>query len=70
MPISVALFDHDVLAFDIARRTQTVTERIELLVMRSCLPEKSDARELRLLRARREWPRNRRAAEQRLRADS
>ncbi len=51
----VALFDDDVLAFDIARRAQALAERLELLLVRGGLPQKPDAGEL-LLRARRTRP--------------
>jgi hypothetical protein len=64
--VGPAIFDRHVLAFDIAgvlqalaECAQTVPERV-----RRCAAEESDPRD-RLLPARREWPDNRRAADQR-----
>src|SRR5262249_28159541 len=37
----IALFDRDVLAFNVTRRPQAVSERIELLGLRCCLRKKS-----------------------------
>jgi hypothetical protein len=44
------------LVFDMARRAQAISECVELLLVRACLPQKADAREL-PLRPRRERPR-------------
>ena len=62
-----AIFDSDVLPFDIANLTQSLAECVDSgrrFTWRSAT-EKSDDRHRRLLRARRERPHRRRAAEQR-----
>jgi hypothetical protein len=53
-----AVFDHDVLAFDIVRFLQTLVERRDLLAQLSgrCGIEEPDHRHRRLLRPRRQWP--------------
>src|SRR5262245_48606463 len=67
MIIRPAIFDRDILALDIAGFIQALTERgREGHIARSCRAvEKPDHRHRRLLRARRERPRRRRAAEKR-----
>ena len=62
-----AVFDHDVLALDEACFLQALTEGGHEVhsVSERGVPQEPDHRHLRLLRARRERPGNRRAAEQR-----
>src|SRR5262245_56869577 len=56
----------DVLALDMARLLQPLSKRAQTLhvVVKRCDAEEADHRECRLLRARRQRPRRRRAAEQ------
>src|SRR6516225_4092434 len=39
----IALFDHNVPAFDVARCAQAASERIKVLIIRPCLPAKAHA---------------------------
>jgi hypothetical protein len=41
--VRIALFNHNVSAFDITHCTQASSERIKMLVIRPCLPEKAQA---------------------------
>src|SRR5262249_27538799 len=62
----VSLSDDDVSALNVAKRAQSASEGVKFLFIRSCCSEKSNSGDLcRLLRAPREGPRHRRAAEQR-----
>jgi hypothetical protein len=68
LTLGPAVFDHDVLAFDIAGVFQALAKCA--LLVRQCVVkrsgvEKSDHRHRWLLRAYGDWPRRRRAAEQR-----
>jgi len=62
-----AVFDGDVLSLDIAgiRQSPVKIGQISARLVPRCQVKKSDHRQRRLLRARREWPRSRRAAERR-----
>src|SRR5262249_2559653 len=65
-PFGVTLLDDDVLSLDITIRAQTLAESIELLLVWTGVSEEANAGDLgRLLRARRQWPRRRRTADQR-----
>src|SRR5262249_38077291 len=66
LTVRPAVFDCYVLALDMARLLQGLSKRAQTLhvVLKRCGAEKPDHRHRRLLRARRERPRDSRAAEQ------
>src|SRR5262249_6892207 len=61
------IFDQDILTFDVAEFTEPFAERGDVVSIRvgPCATQQADHRHRWLLRARRERPRSRRAAEQR-----
>src|SRR5262245_60801534 len=67
MTVRPSILDRDILTLDITGLAQALAERTHTVrvSLRRCGTEKPNHRHRRLLRARREWPRGRRAAEQR-----